>query len=675
MPTSQSDRRELFFAGSESRTVDQNSLKSVFRLAEVVALLADGCIKIVDKWGPRRLHEICARCSINPMPSVELRAFQTLPREQLLPLLASSYEAGRLVPFIGAGMSRPKLASWERFVSNLEQILIDEGLVTRPETAVPSQCPSSSAHLAIKAQRIAATIRNSRSPCEFWSVIAKALRGEDFEISGIPEQTQALAEIYWPLTVSTNYDHLFYCACRKIFEHRLAPVVLGRSADDCKQIVSALVSPFDREIIWHIQGFLGEGCPQCHPGAIQDHSQLERLRGELIIGHPEYRKAANTAVHFRRCFAEVFRTRSLLFLGSNLSEEYFWNLFGETLELCGPSPVPHFALLKHDEQRIDARFLAEEMNVAVYEYKDHDELVPFLKELKERIEKPRVRASQWRIQLPGESTLEITPYCLLPMPDPNDTALALVVHAGPEGRFDVDRDLGDQEEILRLKFRDRKFGENEHVLSPEPGLFAVRARTKPESKSERDSVGSAVRELLGEIQGRWNVLHLHMPSAGGTVPPVYGFMEAVRAFGNWASKGKTPLRLIAHVGGQVFLNLTSRQIGLHELLTSELIRFWTVVTFGSHTEATRRVLYRGPETSLRDVLIEVLGDLNDNALEQWSISLCPSPKRNLEPLSGNDLTRTLSDVGVVFGSVLTLVRTRPELDHEKVSAAVAAGGI
>lgn len=80
-----------------------------------------------------------------------------------------------------------------------------------------------------------------------------ALKGEEFDRSEIPEQTKALAAIYWPLSVSTNYDHLFYCSCRETFEDRLPPMVLGRGAEDCKQVMSALVSPFDREIIWHIQ--------------------------------------------------------------------------------------------------------------------------------------------------------------------------------------------------------------------------------------------------------------------------------------------------------------------------------------------------------------------------------------------------------------------------------------
>jgi hypothetical protein len=588
------------------------------------------------------------------------RAFQSLDIDDMLPLLASSYEAGRLVPFIGAGMSRPKLAGWDTFVDNLEKI-------------TPGREPDNG-HLEIRAQRAAATIRNSHTEQQFWEIIAGALKSDEYDRLGVPEQTDALASIYWPLTVSTNYDHLFYCACRKTFPDRLPPMIVGRGAEDCKQVISGLVSPFDRELIWHIQGFLGEPCPLCNASLTQDPAQLDLLRRELVIGHSEYRKAANTAVHFRRCFGEVFGTRSFLFLGSSLSEEYFWNLFGETLELCGPSPVPHFAFLPKSD-KTDIRFLAEEMNITVCEYKDYDDLSPWLQRLKAMIEEPSARISRWHVQLRGGSSLDIEPYAHLPMPEQDsDSAIALVVRACSEGRFDVDHDLLGQRDELLAAFKGQVFPADRHVLSPQPGLFAVRARTKPATESESDSVGAAIRELLGKVGQRWSTLHLHLPSAGGTVPPVYGFIESVRAFGNWARASNRPLHLISHVGPQVLLNLTSRQVSLHELLTSELIRFWTVVNAERGREPARRVLYREPKTPLKEVLIEILGDMDDEALKRWSISICPSPRHTVDPITDSDLCTPLRDVGIVLGSVITLTRVRRQEDGTAPLAHGATGG-
>ena len=57
------------------------------------------------------------------------------------------------------------------------------------------------------------------------------------------------------------------------------------------------------------------------------------------MGHDEYRRVTYRDIHFRRAFAEVFRHRSLLFLGSGIRETYLQEL----LERCSNSTAQALA--------------------------------------------------------------------------------------------------------------------------------------------------------------------------------------------------------------------------------------------------------------------------------------------------------------------------------------------
>jgi hypothetical protein len=444
-------------------------------------------------------------------------------------------------------------------------------------------------------------------------------------------------------------------------------MILGRGAEDSKQVMSALVSPFDRQIIWHIQGFLSEQCPVCNLGSAREDAQLLRLRDELVVGHSEYRQATFTAVHFRRCFGELFESRSFLFLGSGLSEEYFRNLFSETLELRGPSSVPHFAFLPA-QHGVDSRFLAEEMNIHVCEYEDHAQLVPWLRMLRAAIDSPRALISRLHVQMENSFSLEIARQSALPAPDPGSgRAVAVMVEPSEDGRIEFDPSLGHLG-YLQARFNDHVFFSDEHVLTLEAGLFAFRKGTSSDHGSPHDGLSVAVLELLDRVAGFIRDIHVSIPSAVGTVSSVYNFVEVVRTFGSWVeekvrdailrqSDARQPLNLIVHVGPGVLLNVNARKIDLVELLTSPLCRFSIVANDENGEEAARLVLYRRPSTRFGDVLIEALGELDEVALHRWSISIYPNPGQTIGLRADAVAMQTLHDVGIVTGSVMILVRT------------------
>ena len=566
--------------------------------------------------------------------------------EHVLPALVTAYVRGRLVPFLGAGMSVPKLVLWENFVRNLEN---EAGLKKKRGK-----------HLEERAQRASVKIRNSRGRSCFLESIAKALLGTSPDF---PPQTTKLASIRWPLVVSTNYDDLYFGSCLRRLSsdsgqppHKDRDVqVLGRSPGDCKRLLSALHGPFDRQYIWHVQGFLGG---QFGEGIEEFENGLDALRDQLVVGHARYRLVTNASPHFRRCFGEMFSSCSFLFLGSNLSEQYFLNLFGEVQELLGPSSVPHFAFVKR--KSVDAHFLADQMNITVCEFDEYNELEGWLEHLKREIECPRSQNTSWsfaiRSMAETQSDLEITRRNVSVADSPN-AAIALVARRDK----DTDRPILPPEfaSLVPKSLCPHKICNHVCQYGNED-LYAVTARC---TDTEDDTaVAEAVKELLDEVnrprqdggESRKSV-HLQLSPTGGTVPPVFAFMECVRAFGEWRRKEpKSQLQLILHIQSEVALNLTSDRINVQELLSSELIRFWTVVVAGGSQEPTRRILYYKKDTKLR-VVLDDLDVPSGQGVAEWKVSICPSSQRDQPEQSTWSLrNRTLESIGVVFGSVLTI---------------------
>jgi hypothetical protein len=263
--------------------------------------------------------------------------------EDVLPQLAGLYRHGLLVPFLGAGMSRNVCCGWEQMIKNLAS---EMGISIRGESGKNSLTPSEIIRIA---DEIISLLRPYKIETQI-KIYQNALLAEPI-LKTVPSQTQVLAELYWPLTITTNYDDLFWSACnlkeRSVIKsgkanHKIE--ILGRSVEDCHTILQSLDSISSPQI-WALQGFIGGQLT--NPSTIIGNTDKRiELAHQLVLGHQQYQRAINAALHFRRAFAEVFRRRSLLFLGSGILEDYLVNLFSEILHNQGCGPFPHFALLK-----------------------------------------------------------------------------------------------------------------------------------------------------------------------------------------------------------------------------------------------------------------------------------------------------------------------------------------
>lgn len=320
--------------------------------------------------------------------------------EAALPRLLTYYRRGVLVPFIGSGMSRPACAAWIPFVL---------GLARRANHTVPAElqreldagrAPSTElyrlADLCVR--RLKARGRQALAEAG-----REALRGTDD--SRIPDQTAALAEIHWPLVMSTNYDDLLLRAAHArraaaiaAGERRamLPPLyeLAGQSVQDCHTVLRSLdvVMP---PVLWALQGFLGGRALTQTP---IEAARAERLEREVVIGHQQYQAVINAQPHLRRAVAEVFRRRSLLFLGSGVQEDYLINLFSEIIHHHGPSAHTHHAVF-HDSQRgaVDAAFFRLRLGIEPLFVADHTAIPALLARLRSNVSSRRTPAERDRV--------------------------------------------------------------------------------------------------------------------------------------------------------------------------------------------------------------------------------------------------------------------------------------
>lgn len=315
-----------------------------------------------------------------------------------LDLLASLYDRGLLVPFIGSGMSAGPCVLWNQLIDRLEQA------AGMPKSLSPAGDP------AERAEAVMQVLRRRRAE------VAQDIRAAVYCASQreAPTHCDALARLRWPLICTTNYDDVYLRASlvqAAQAQRGKAPRVLGRSEAHCREVLRHLALPMG-EIVWALQGLLAPepfAVPREPNGkthldiqeAVQESGDLSQ---EIVLGHLEYRRASHRQPHFRRCFAEVFRARSFLFLGSGLTEPYFRGLFDEVLELVGPPAVPHFALVAGGS--LDETFLRRQYHIHCIAYdrpegdSRHQAVGQFIDALAGCIHGPRVKTHIWGWQLP-----------------------------------------------------------------------------------------------------------------------------------------------------------------------------------------------------------------------------------------------------------------------------------
>jgi hypothetical protein len=461
--------------------------------------------------------------------------------------LCAFYDRGYLVPFIGSGMSRPACTDWAKFVELLEG----------PK---PAGEPAGSASTLIQRALFALQILRQEG-ANIAEAISNAIYCTDAKV---PDQAVALASIYWPLICTTNYDDIYLRAkllCQK--DKAELPRVLGRAETDCRELLRHIDFPAG-EAVWALQGLLGPQDPDVEKilGNKFDKAQFEQ---ELVVGHAEYRTVANRAPHFRRCFAELFRTRSFLFLGSGLSEPYFVSLFDEIIELTGPPVRPHFALLPEGET--DPEFMRQRYHIICNTYpKDqHGSVANLLKEFASQLGKERARPALWGFRAETGTTFsghDVTDHFRVvraTMPKPASLAEneAIAISCGRDPNKDATNEeerqrgvplYGAGPRILEQPKPNHQW-ENKFVIrldAPKRAYGIVARELIEDSATAGDrrspeAITTAFRKFLDVARSRnYRKIHVQLLAAGPEreFEPWISLVQMARAYGEWYRDNK-----------------------------------------------------------------------------------------------------------------------------------------
>lgn len=564
---------------------------------------------------------------------------------EVVPRLANYYGRGLLVPFIGLGMSRPACSDWKGFV---------DSLASRAFGNVEEE--TSGQDLPRVADR---AVRRLLASGELVDACKEALRGQSCED---PIQTRTLADLYWPLVITTNYDD-WYPAYVSEFERRKRGVgfkqgevldILGRGQGDCEKVIRSLETFSNKRILWAIQGFLGGQAVRngyCLEKLLRE-SRRRELASQIVVGHGHYQRAINHSRHFRRAFAQVFRTRSLLFLGSGLAEDYTVNLLGEVLEQYGANTYPHF-LVKLEPSPAEVEFLETRLNVNVIPIQEYSQLPALLEQLGIEV-RERQTTRSWSFHRRERSTVTIAERRI---PEVGEIEAKDAWIAVSVGRSDANAPLpGSQARSVLASFglgsvRPVAGYATLYELDADGRVIGVAARSDGDTR-HLSSISSAMIELIGYVESQRvsekACLHIGLLAAGPKRAwnPTFSLVQMLRGLRGAPSSIEVKIYI---VDPSVRAVLRSGALRVEELLECSDMRIWLEVEF-SDEQRESHLLLREEASLVQDLL-----GFEDSFGEGWTFEVFPSPSASFAAEEYSDIrTRTLEQVGVVPGSRVVL---------------------
>ena len=544
----------------------------------------------------------------------------------VLPSIVTAYHEGALVPFIGSGMSIGACVGWPTM---LDQLAVQLG-----READGANKDASSENLYRVADNLTALIEPR--PISERANIYRCAMSVDQPM--IPQQTKALASVFWPLVISTNYDDVYWSAINGRFPK---PSILGRSREDCHQVLTSLDACVD-PILWSIQGFVG-GPFECPSLPVPEEYKRERLVEQVVVGHRQYQRATSDASHFRRAFAEVYRRRSLWFLGSGITESYLISLLSEIRHYYGAARHQHFACLRKDtlDEKTQS-FLQSRLGILPITYSSHECLPNLLETFANEARKlpSSLIANKYRVT--GKSSAVDVEIVASPLPDCPDEAIIVSV-----GRNERDQPIEGAMAKTATEYVHKRRGvsslkwcsvDKENPPSVfrygDSRLFAVAARVRYRNQDDIRDLGvipNVVQLALKQAAEESKVLHVGAVASGPKRlwHPIYPFVQtllAVKRFVASESVGRATRIVLHAVDWRVWMAFRANLVSVPEILFSDVVRYRVEIC------SDRGMIDTFTMASKDVATVESILDNCELGTEGWEVEMIPRPSKamNLE---------------------------------------------
>lgn len=253
----------------------------------------------------------------------------------------------KVIPFVGAGVSKDvkykngekAFVNWKELLEILNQKVNDENKRNGIEYFLKSK--------NIDYLQIADMIEKELSVNEFNKVLKETF---DIDLSLVDESSLELAQTIWKLNskliITTNYDKILNYSCSDINKNYWD---IEAPFEQAKLLRDGVVNP----TIWHIHG---------HIDNVDNIILTSKKYNELYTINSEnskYKSALETLRH-------IISSKSLLFIGFSLDDEFVVNQLNRTIEIFGGNSHEHYVLVKKGSNPNTLN-----KNIKVIEYENH----------------------------------------------------------------------------------------------------------------------------------------------------------------------------------------------------------------------------------------------------------------------------------------------------------------